>query len=232
MEHNINGISLDYEDAIIRIFTFHISAPSTQSVSASHEHKFYELHFASEGSYNYSLGDKSIPLKSAQMLIIPPDLSHMSVKDGGEYKFYTLSLHLSQKEENGTFYPYFKKILNGSSKQPIDIPKTLIDHAEILCQQKLYSSVQGGCKLKSVAGTFIYELFSVLDQFRSAPTLSYVCDETARAIFLKELVNNPFYKLSEISEAIGYSSRHTARLIRETYGKSLTQIRKEHKKTN
>ena len=233
MGNKINGISLDYEDALIRIFCFHMNNSSKEDISVFHEHKFYEIHFAVEGSHEYLLGNRSISLSAGQLLIIPPNVPHVSIiPDHKTYKFYALSIHLSKKSDEENFYAYFKKILDKFSMRPICSPNLLLKQTETLCRPELYSSVKGNCQLKSAASTFIYELFSSLDQFSAAPSLNYVCDETARDIFIKELVNNPFYKLSEISEAIGYSPRHTARLINEIYGKSLSQIRKEQKNFN
>ena len=227
---NINGISLDYEDALIRLFNFYFREKTPKEITSNHEHEFYELHFAYEGSHSYTFGDQKTRITPNHILIVPPGTRHTTVPViGGGYKFYAISMHLSQKQENGGFYDYFCSVLDRFALKAIPVDTSLIHHAEVLTRSELYNTVRGNCKLKATAGAFIYELFSTLDQFRSAPTFNYICDETAREIFLKELVNNPYYTLAEISSAIGYSPRHTARLIQRVFGCSLSQIRRERK---
>ena len=228
---NINGISLDYEDALIRLFNFYIREKfPKEKITSNHEHEFYEIHFAYEGSYTYTFGEQKITLTPNHILIVPPGTPHATTPvTEGNYKFRVLSMHLSQKQENGGFYEYFCKVLNRFALKAIPVETSLLRHCEILIRSDLYNTVQGNCRLKATAGAFIYELFSTLDQFRSAPSFTYICDETAREIFLKELVNNPYYTLAEISSVIGYSPRHTARLIQRVFGRSLSQIRRERR---
>ena len=127
MKSEIQGIELEYGDALLRLLKIGIGRTGP-SVELPHSHKFYELHLARRGSHVYTVGDREITLQKDQLLIIPPGTSHVSVSDErADYQFECVSLHLSHREGTAGFFSYFKRMLNGHALVAISAPPALIE---------------------------------------------------------------------------------------------------------
>ncbi len=230
MKTSIQGISLEYGDALFKLLKVKIFSSKHMEQNITHNHKFYELHLAHSGSYTYTIGDKKITLHKNQLLIIPPNTPHVAVhNEKTDYEYSCLSLHLSQCVGTLGFFAYFKNMLDQYSNVPISMPTTLMGKSSRLHDlDNQPNIVRDTCALKVYASSFIYELFDTLDGYSSAMQQATIqIDASERLVLLEELINNQALSLSEIAQAIGYSSRHTARLIQKIYGCSLSQIRKK-----
>ncbi len=237
MKTSIHGISLEYGDALLKLLKIKIISSKREEYDVTHNHKFYELHLAHQGSYTYTVGDEQITLQKNQLLIIPPNIPHVSVSGKkGDYEYSCLSIHLSQIVGVAGFFSYFENVLNKYAKTPITVQPSLIGKISKLHDLDQQSNIiRDTCALKVYASSFFYELFYLLDGFSSTtPQHSSQIDTDERLVLLEELMNDQNLSLSEISKEIGYSSRHTARLINKYYGCSLSEFRKRqaviHKK--
>ena len=67
----------------------------------------------------------------------------------------------------------------------------------------------------------------VLDGYTNAERVVPKASEIDRQVLLAELVCSPTMPLSKIAEQMGYSARHTARIIKKTYGCSISELRKK-----
>jgi AraC-like DNA-binding protein len=103
-------------------------------------------------------------------------------------------------------------------------------YINILQQRPLYDCVPGICRLKAAAACFLSDLFHLLSPYATETGTSPEppCD-TEVAVLLENMVNRPDITLEQIAEAINYSTRHTARLIKNIYGASLSEIRRSRK---
>lgn len=229
MKERINSICLDYGDARFHLYQFHVSNKKVLDEPIFHEHCFYEIHIAHSGSHIYELCDRQIPLHQNQMLIIPPDVSHASVQQTDwNYEKSVISLSLTKIDGESGFYSFFQNALNSCALTPVGISTSLTHRATELLRSELYCIIKGECYLKMQASALIYELFDLLDQYKNAEELkgSLTADEN-RLILLDAIINDTERSLTDIAEAINYSPRHTARLIKSTYGCSLSELRKK-----
>ena len=230
MKEKVNSISLGYGDTLLHLYQFHLSSKGSLEKSVFHEHKFYEIHIAKNGSYTYTLNDRSITLNKNQILIIPPDVSHASVYNTSwDYEFAVLSLALERREGESGFYSFFSEALNSCSLLPISVPATLVHRVGELKNNEYYGAIKGECYLKMQGGAIVYELFESLNHFKSEEALrSTTTESDNRLILLDVLVHEPSRSLTDIAAAINYSSRHTSRLIRSIYGCSLSELRRKN----
>jgi len=234
MKESVCSFRFDYGDALFRLYQFNISENGDDSPLPVHGHQFYELHFAFEGEYSYVIGDEKITLSRGQMLLIPPDTPHLAVDPNCDsYKYAVISFSLNRQDgENGCFL-YFKNTIDATVKRPLTANAALASLAKGLTERSYADSVEGICAYKVKATTFIYELFDSLNGFHSKHQPPKVGqNEEDRLVLLETLVNQPHRRIDEIAEAINYSPRHTARLIRSIYGMSLSEIRKSQKIKN
>ena len=212
----LNTVSIDYKGAAVRILDFYSNKTGNGGNIVRHSHKTWELHFAIDGSYDYVFDGKTIKLSAYQVLIIPPELPHDNVLwPNNDYKFSALCLDLGKDIEHNEMSSFFNGILNANALKPINITPSLLKHCELLKQNRLYDTIQGICKLQSEGAAFIYELFSALGGFKSPHAKSSTSSPDDIPLILAELINGGNMTLKDIAEVIGYSTRHTARLIKK-----------------
>ena len=231
---SIRTVSIDYGDTRFSIYL--ISLPGRyQSPEATthvmHSHFYYELHYASRGQCLYRFSDREVLLREGQMLLIPPGQHHLSVsKDSGDYTPQVLSLSITDTDHTGRFYPAFLSMLEAAAMKPLPAPFAITGYIDILQQRPLYDSVPGICRLKAAAACFLSDLFHLLSPYatETATSAEPPCDAEV-AVLLENMVNRPDITLEQIAEAINYSTRHTARLIKNIYGASLSEIRRSRK---
>lgn len=232
---SIRTVSMEYGDTRISIYLIDLAQghkmPLPDARPVMHSHFYYELHYAARGQYLYRFSDREIFLRQGEMLLIPPNVIHGAIdKESDTYTPHVLSLSLTATEAAGKFYPIFASILGAAALQPLKAPTSLPDQINILQQKALYDSVLGICRLKAAAGSLISDLFHLLRPYgaEAETTPEPPCDAEV-AVLLENLVNRPDITLEQIAAAINYSPRHTARLIKNTYGASLSEVRRSRK---
>ena len=234
---NIRAVSMDYGDTRFSIYLIRLPEEYRNPElfpcrdHMMHSHFYYEIHYALRGQCRYQFEDRELTLREGQMLLIPPETLHSAVEPTSEqHELRVISLSLAQIESPGRFHPAFLAMLKAAACMPLPAPAALGDYVDIFQQKDLYNSVLGICQLKSAAASLICDLFHLLSPFApevpSAPDLS--CDAEV-AILLENMVNRPDISLEQIAAAVNYSTRHTARLIKNIYGASLTEIRRSRK---
>lgn len=237
MKETVHSVTLTYGNALFHLYQIQLDpiAPPEEQHAVFHEHQFYELHLAHSGSFVYTVGENSIFLQPHQLLIIPPDIPHISIPTPPpqDYRYSVLSLSLTKTDGEDGFYSYFQHTLAECSLHALSMPSGLERRCTELARAERYGALRGECYLKMQASALIYELFESLNEFHFtgfAPRS--VCDEQNRIVLLDILVSQHNYSLSDIAAAINYSPRHTARLIQKTYGLSLSQLRKKQMTAN
>lgn len=183
------------------------------------------------GQYLYHFSDREILLRQGEMLLIPPNVIHGAIdKESDSFTPHVLSLSLTATEAAGKFYPAFSAMLSDAAMHPMQAPASLPDQLRILQEKELYRSVLGVCRLKAAAGSLIFDLFHLLRPYGAeAETVPEPPCGAEVTVLLENLVNRPETSLEQIAAAINYSPRHTARLIKNTYGASLSEIRRSRK---
>ena len=117
------------------------------------------------------------------------------------------------------FYQAFEDALNKNAFKAVDFSFADIKTFEYT---ELYRSVLGVLKLKQVAACFVERLFTLLLSNNNPQIVS----GKASAVLIDTLVNRDGTTLEEIAAATNYSKRHITRLIKKTYGMSLSQLRR------
>lgn len=234
---SIRTVSIDYGDARFSIYLISLPgayrSPGAEVTHVMHSHFYYELHYASRGQCLYRFSDREVLLQEGQMLLIPPGQHHLSVgTDSESYTPQVLSLSITTTENAGRFYPSFLSMLNAAALTPLPGSFAIAGYIDVLQQRPLYDSVPGICRLKAAAACFLSDLFHLLSPYATETGTSAEppCD-TEMAVLLENMVNRPDISLEQIAEAINYSTRHTARLIKNIYGASLSEIRRSRKNT-
>lgn len=232
---SIRTVSMEYGDTRLSIYLIDLAedhkAPLPDARPVMHSHFYYELHYAARGQYLYRFSDREIFLRQGEMLLIPPNVIHGAIdKESDSFTPHVLSLSLTATEAAGKFYPAFSAMLSDAAMRPMQAPASLPDQINILQQKALYGSVLGVCRLKAAAGSLISDLFHLLRPYGAeAETMPEPPCGAEVAVLLENLVNRPDIPLEQIAAAINYSPRHTARLIKNTYGVSLSEIRRSRK---
>ena len=237
MKELVHSIRLEYGDTLFRLYQFQISKITNSGDDSSqslHEHQFYELHLAFRGAHTYLLGTEQLSIRQGQMLLIPPDVPHLSVEAPCDaYDYTVLSFSLTKQAKEDGCFAYFRSTLEQAAKKPLTMSATLSARARELSGISLSQSccsVRDVCAYKAKASALIYALFDSINGFHAdhAP-LRPSQDNNDRLVLLEALVNQPGRSLGEIATAIHYSPRHTARLIRSIYGMSLSELRRSQK---
>jgi len=225
MNLNIKKINFDYGDTIFTIYGFEDKRvdEEREDVSLLHCHEWYELHFLRSGEYEFNVENERIPMRAKDFLVINPKTEHYSYGISNS-DFFTVSFEIKRKGKESNHYNYFKNTLDSVNKKRMKASGEMI-----LLMNKIFSlpgeeSIKKFCQLKCLYTKLFYELFDSVNGFCEKDGKSKET-EIDYKITLDLMVNSPVYSLSDISESIGYSKRHTARLIKSIYKESLSDMR-------
>ena len=195
-----------------------------EQIGVYHNHFYYECHLLTEGEEKFELADTNVTLGSSQMLIIPPALDHYSFSGSRGAKELVLAMTLEKTDGESGFYSYFDNTLAMISEMAIDIDETLCAKIEEFCHILTVDSTRDFCKRKTLAYDMIYSFFDSVNHFNVL--LKHEKSNDKSTLFMLDfLVNDLNCSLSEISQKLGYTPRHTSRMINRIYGKSLSEVR-------
>lgn len=209
----------------------------TDLSSIFHTHLDYECHLILSGAAVFTVGvEKSgnentseHAVRCGELFIIPPRLGHYPFieKDGCKDIVFSLSLERTDGEDG--FYEYFSKALGASSCRPITLDKKLFENIILFCNQTEGNTVRDICRRKATAYNVIASLFDQINCTEAMPAEKKLKkSERDRNITLEYLINEYGTPISVIAKNLGYTTRHTSRLIRQLYGKSLSDVRREN----
>lgn len=224
MPNKANSLSLEYGNTKISFFHLLLQPENALTSPLWHTHGYYEVHFSTKGTLEYTFSDRQVSLPRGEMLIIPPNTPHISQEIEETNGLWVISLSLTAAEPGDSCYKAFSSALESAALVPRPIPAGLLAEAQMLLDD-LYSTVLGVCQLQSAAAEFVRLLFADLMD-RDVPTGHR---ELPLSFLLENLLNAPF-SLQEIAEITGYSKRHISRLIKKQHGMTLSQLRKNQKK--
>lgn len=223
----LKTVSLKYQNTTVDFFFYKYDKEDSANDSFEfHKHLNYEIHFALSGCYKYSFVDKSVVLNKNEMLIIPPGELHKVIRPQGEnYEFTVLTIRFSSADAD-QFYDYFHSMFKQNSLKCLQVQENVVKSVFKLnnvvaettndCLQSIY--------LTSCAAEILYELCSAMAENRKKWPVS----ENSKNIEVKiENMVNANMSVTDIANKINYSTRHTERLVKKIYGKSLSEIRRD-----
>ena len=223
MKTDVSSISLNYGDADISFFNIKLDFPK-HTDAVWHRHNYYEIHVCRKGHLEYTLEGKNVSLRGGELLIIPPDLPHLSIslRRQTDTALCVISMDISMVRGDKKFFDVLKEALDKHSNMPLCIDHIRDLELDLFSSHFSYHTVKGVCKLKAVAAEFLSLLF---DGLIDDDLNLYGKRETT--ILIDNMINLPDITLDDIARATNYSKRHTSRIIKEKYGVSLGKLKKQ-----
>ena len=222
MISSVQSIPVEFGNACFKVYKISVGNVG-KNMPKIHCHKYYEIHFALSGKKVYQFNDKQIELTANQMLIIPPETTHTRIDDLAEnYNCSVLELALEKIQGTPDLYASLKETLAIQSLKPLTF------NAEIFENLNKFKNLDQNsyCELKTSAYLVINSLIAYLGAVKSKNNSRPNCDDLG--VLMDSLINKGA-TLKEIALEINYTERHTARLIRQRYGETLTSLNKKRK---
>jgi len=222
----IREINIGYGDSEIKIYKIKLKDRGLISALRNniHHHKYYEVHLAMNGDIIFSnLSRKVVKVPEGHLLIIPPGTIHSAVE---AYTGNSLVLEFVVKKTEGTegFYDFFEQLFNNSALLPIKTNRKLIEMVNAFHQYDFNDTIAQYITLNSLCS----EIISLLCETLNSATIKKAFYKNEKSDIIAKidvLVNVHEYSVADIAQIIGYSERHTARLIQDIYGMTLSEIR-------
>lgn len=195
--------------------------------SVPHFHPFYELHAACGGDYAFRFPDRTVTLQKGEALLIPPGCRHYSVTPSPSYYLNdVLMLSVRRTEGDVKIYDDFLRVASQPGKYRMTEETSRLigefyHNGQRTAREKLYAGVLAA---RLVFG--LLDMLGIMDGTEKSAKEDPPREEESRML-LDELLNRGDLSLSLIAELMHFSPRHTARIIRESYGMSLTALRKK-----
>lgn len=213
---------LVFGDAVVSLYRIKGSYGDVERAFL-HRHSFYELHILLRGEHAFSIGDTVVPVESGEMVIIGPETDHRAVVDETVQRV-VLSLAVKRGSGAGAVYAGLIKALDGNCCRPISVHEEL--RARIVAYDRMAAAHSGMAVLrrKLDACALVVGLFEALGYGEEKMFATQGVDFD---IALEAFVEQSNVPLKQIARNLGYSQRQIARKIKERYGKSFSQIRRE-----
>ena len=219
-------------DAALKLFCIsqNETTKKTDGGKLIHMHLYYECHLLLRGEYIFSVGDRAVRLQEKQLLIIPPKQEHQPFvpKVGVAECVFGLTVEPTNGEVR--CYPYFYAALQQVACMPISLTDDL--YCRLIAFLDSFDERDSGlrvlCRQLTDVYPLLYGLLDTINGFELPQNAKGENRNTDPTVTLDWLINCPSYSLEDIALVLGYSYRHTVRRIKEIYGDSLGNIRREN----
>jgi len=229
----IHGIRAVFGDAVFTFYkiaaTKKIESDDTVQDTMFHSHFYYECHILLEGETGYMIQGNTISASGGTMVIIPPHTEHYPFRQDGSAREIVLGLTLEQSEPETGECQYFIRTLCETVNQPLTLSKELLETIIRFYNNFQNTDIREACIRQAAAYEIIVQLFDSVNRFHIPdPVLQTVVNDDNIDITLEIMINDVSFTLNDIAQSLGYSTRHTSRLILQKYGKSLVEIRQKN----
>ena len=215
--------SIQYEDAIVTLHKIK-SISSEPSSFVMHSHSYFELLLVTNGTYTCHTAHGDITAKKGELIIVAPTLPHRAFCAEHAPHMAVLGIEVSAPQGKGRFYTYFTSFLQANAGKPLPLGQSFFHKFLHYYLVPARHSLQQLCARKREACDLLSAFWELSQQEES---ISGEPPTTAPDIVLETLVHSKNIPLSEIAARLGYSARQVQRKIRQRYGKSLREIRRE-----
>lgn len=215
-------------DAEFSLLTTEASEKESNDVPPGlHCHRYYELHWNTGPRKQLSLPTGDILLDTNRFVLICPGCMHYSVP----YADCTcvLSFELRQVTGEEGFYTHFLGLLNGLNLKALPLSRSLRAALTDFSGMVPENTVMGFCRRKLLGLSALVALLENLGMHAPQRDRAYTPEHTGAFDAALDMMLYSELTLSEIARQLGYSPRHTTRLIRRRYGDSLGHIRRNAK---
>lgn len=228
----ISSAPVVFGDAEVTVYRIRKDTEQQQVSSTMHTHVYYECHVIMHGSASIRFEKRQIVIPKEGFVIIPPGTKHFACElmqdaensDTDLVLGITLQSVKAEQLEDRGYYQAFSSALQNVSCCPL----TLEEDLQALLMQFFFGMESGGFRKRGMQKVMAYQVvFSLLDAIGGFQTVSTVAADVIQtdkqSVELDWLVNS-HVSLQEIAKEMGYTPRHTARLIRQRYALSLGEI--------
>ena len=224
MQIEFESEKVSFGDALLTLHKIQKMAEVMKAPSY-HSHCYYELFLVVQGLLVVTTKEGTeISVRAGNILIMQPNVFHRTnVREDG-VEVVSLGIEVSKAKAANRFYSYFLSVLGGSAGVPLSIDKTLFRKCLNFSSAPNRNSIQQLCHRKLETCDILVGLF---DHLSKEHVLYREVDTTSFDIALETMVYSPHISLREMAVGLGYSERQLYRKIKEKYGKSLREIRKE-----
>lgn len=201
------------------------SAKEAAPVTTLHCHRYFEIHCNSGSEKRLPLPTGEITLESGSFLVICPGCMHYSVDypDGS----CVLSFELRQCPGEAGFFTHFMRLLNSLNLKCLPASRKFRSAFEAYAHETPEATILGFCREQLLALQALVAFLEELSACAQRGDPPYTPEHTGAFDAALDMMLYTNLTLGQIANQLGYSPRHTARLIRRRYGDSLGAIRKK-----
>ena len=193
-----------------------------------HSHFYYECHILDGGESSFLIQGQAVSAEADTMVIIPPYTGHYPFQSDGVTSDRVICMLLEQTEPATGEFSYFKRTLNDICNKPITVSAEMKKALMRLYDGFGETGLRSECARKAAAYEVLVRLFDEINGFELTEPRTENRGHENRSIALEMMVADVRYSLGDIASALGYSKRHTTRLILDRYGGSLLQVRQQN----
>ena len=198
------------------------------SQGSLHCHQYFEVHCNTGPSRTLALPSGKIFLESEQFLLICPGCMHYSTPDLSTTSVLSFELHQIKGEAG--FHRHFWDLLNGLNLQPLKLSRKFKNALVDFSVSGAENTVMGFCRTKLLGLAALTAMLENMALFSKKADPAYHPEHTGAFDAALDMMLYSELTLDQIAQQLGYSPRHTARLIQRRYGNSLGRIRRNAKK--
>ncbi len=225
---HVRGIPVSFGDAeftVYHVIPPQISENDTEVSWYYHSHVYYEIHVITAGIAHFIYEDTQTSVETGEMIIIPPGSRHYACQISDCDCDKVLSVSLNRCEGETGYYDMFLSAFTKAAGYPCTLNKNLLKQIHHFCDIISQDGIRERCQLKVIAYEVILALLDTLNSFQvPKQQVREFRPKNEQNVALDVLINSD-YSLSEIAGFLGYSPRHTTRLIHQRYGMRLGEIR-------
>lgn len=226
------GVHVEFGNARLTLYRIRSARETTAKLKndgvlrLKHSHSYFECHLFISGQGGLSVGGEEVIFREGEMLILPPGGEHfpLAMGDGKEIVF---ALTLEELDKPGKYYRYFRESLESCSSEAWKLPEALVEQMTEFYHRFEDNTLRMRCLQQAEAYSIVYRIFSCINDFDVDMTVSAAVEDENSDVTLDFLVNDLRVSMQDLSQQLGYTPRHVARLIRRKYGMSLREVRQK-----
>nr|MBQ4319830.1 AraC family transcriptional regulator [Clostridia bacterium] len=192
-----------------------------------HRHSYYECHLVTSGNASFEVNGRIYSVEAGELFIIPPNAHHYTFQNDSTRHEIVLALTINRTLGEEGFFDYFKSSLENAVLMPLSIGADMYNSFVRFHEMYDSTSMRDKCFNKTQAYDIAVRLFDYINGFNSTEPShadSGTTDEHLH-ITLEVMLNDVNCPLPVIAERLGYTTRHTSRLIKNIFGMSFREIR-------
>lgn len=189
-----------------------------------HDHPFLEVMIAADKVYDLTFEENALSLSPHTAFLIPIGLSHCAHRTDG---VFPISFGVSFEKTKGFFA--FSGRIGECLNQSVGRAFVLSPETEMLffdwyhCDEE---TPDGLCKSQVYATRLLYSFLKDVSAFGEDRITSSAERKTGVHALLNTMLDDRRYSLNEIADALGYTRKHTLRLIHRKYGCDFRTLKK------